>query len=32
VIENLRKAIDGFKDRMIKYESEKVGVDEQSEA
>lgn len=32
VVKNLEKAIDGFKDKMLKYETEKLGVDEKSEA
>lgn len=32
VIKNLEKAIDGFKDKMLQYETEKLGVDDKSEA
>ena len=32
VIANLRKAIDGFGERMLKYESEKVHMEDKSEA
>ena len=32
VIANLRKAIDGFGERMLKYESEKVTMEDKSEA
>lgn len=31
-IKNLNKAIDGFRDHMIKYETEKLGVEDKSEA